>query len=83
MEHQKDGARAKDTLEVKASGPVSRPAGELVKYSHILELIVSWLSGGECPIDALRGFVAPHWIDVLEEMETVQHGTYRAIWNHD
>lgn len=53
---------------VKASGPVMRPTSELVNYAHLLEQILG-SRYSEFPYHELREYVAPHWVDVLAEME--------------
>ena len=54
-------------LSVSPSGPVMRPTSELVAYAHVLEQILRSQWG--YPVEALREYIAPHWHDVLVDME--------------
>ena len=53
--------------QVKASGPVMRPTSELVAYAHVLERLLHSTWG--YPTESLREYIAPHWVDVLIDME--------------
>ena len=53
---------------MKPSVPVMRPTSELVSYVNILERIVGTRYSG-FPYHELREYIAPHWVDVLVDME--------------
>lgn len=55
-------------MSLKPSGPAMRPTSELVSYARILErLLDSQLR--TFPRHELREYIAPHWADVLADME--------------
>ena len=63
---EEQASEAIERLSVNVSGPVSRPASEIVSYAHVLERILRSQWG--YPVDALREYIAPHWCDVLIDM---------------
>lgn len=62
---------------VRPSGPVSRPVGELVKYAMLLEMIAEW-SWPDVPTESLRSVICPHWRDVIREERNDAHRTGKA-----
>lgn len=65
---ERQAMNAMTRTSLKPSGPVMRPTSELVSYAWILErLLDSQLR--PFPYHELREYIAPHWADVLADME--------------
>ena len=59
---------------IKPSGPVSRPVGELLKYIFTLETMIKSMQFEDgshfhdWQFDILKNVICPHWDDAIDEV---------------